>query len=699
MKTLRVNRKKSCSRRRTSKRNKSAQRSKSAKRQRIMGGGKKRKIITSSPETSSSSPPIHQLIHPHVNTNAEFSALKHQFAVIVEQNPDMVYNRAELSPANWRMGPAVTERFTPLSRQELNDALERMFPFPKTDGERAELDRTVLEELGPVATWDTHNIDNMARLSSDMQNDMDGTWPYDISTWDMHNVKTMSGMFSRCETLRHVDCSRWDTRKVEDMSLMFNDCPVLEHVNLCVDVTQVQTMHGMFSNCSRLQTVNLVTPTFNLDTNVRSMFWGVPSTARATMPPTFNPWHWYLSNLNPASGSAIAFTNPVSPLMPATTAFHLDNSKFFGSFTCAVFRWQNVEPTDAARLFFRIAQWSELQQRQLQAAVDYLYEKTVPALECTAACGTPSRKQWRSASPGHPVVQLGATRTPAEQACIDTQKAHDEARFQTFIRTQHRASTGTESPSPSVLVLAQVHGEFNNCDDTMLCPLPMFTLPPGKSLIILSFSTPGAGNVLIKYTEDIIAREYRERLLKVPQRVEMDTRPVQFTQQLLNKCVESKKGAQTRVKKMMEKNTITDFEKHQQYQHFLASYEHPQILYFKEGDNCADKTFTTEAGKFETLVSIRENRLDRSDRSLIPPLNTSYTTVPSTQSRTITLSELCYQMFVVSGHSTVILVDYTCSVFSWKPDPDVFYNSPSRRDRLASRVFDQRFGGGAYNHH
>ena len=166
-------------------------------------------------------PALHVPRTSFINTNDEFNLKKREFVIIYETNLDMLYNTKELSPSRWKFGYFVTNRFTPSTRQELDYALSSMFPVPKnTITMRPTIDVDVLYNLGPLATWDTHLIKDMSYLSKFMHNEMDNTWPYDISNWNMQNVFTMCSMFCDCKELKRVDVSHWDTRKVQNLSLI-----------------------------------------------------------------------------------------------------------------------------------------------------------------------------------------------------------------------------------------------------------------------------------------------------------------------------------------------------------------------------------------------------------------------------------------------------------------------------------------------
>ena len=756
---------------------------------------------------------LHARTHPHhalvlqggtqlvqINSNDEFRNMKFAFANTFFNDPESLYTNNELSPVNWRFGPLVTTRCTPHTRDELNRSLYRMFPSAKTT-RTPSISRSVLENLGPLATWDTRLIDDMSLLGNQMHNDMDNTWVYDISNWDMSNVRTMFAMFVNCIHIRYINASRWDTRKVQNTNLMFMGCELLETIQFNnhdfqhlttnfkraristpfqpFDVTNVKTMASMFNGCYNLQTLDLSTwntsnvqdtssmfadcvrlqtvqfenpqhtrsrsrPSdqsdnmttkhhsfLNNDVNTRSMFWNVPQNAQINIL-GFTPWQWYLSNLNPISGSGIAPIQIPSPLMPPLQLAHLQSMyrsthkppqdsindhirdlvkyleqmerieqletikhaeqhaeelSWFGPFTLSVFQWQHITPAEICKMLFQDSQWSDLKRRQLEAVVDYLGNQTIPSCECTIGCTTSTQKQWRNLTTqqtddNHTKFRVGATRTPYQQKCIETAKAHDEYRFQHFIHNTPVHTTQPDDPSPSVLVMAQLHGGYENCDIAAFPPIPMFTSPPGKGLIIVSVATPGA--IMFNDHKDLEAHlvsVFRSKLQTSDFRDIMNRDPIVVAKQILQRCALKKTIAKRYIMTTCA-NPDDQYAQSLEYKsnsHFVNAFEQPRILYFINGDNCADKTFSMDVGR--KLVTIRENTSNDTDRNLVPP-NTNQ----------ITLSQLCYQMFVVAGHSTVILVDFSCSPFCLANGADV---ADPDRDDLATNFFMQMLGGSA----
>ena len=586
----------------------------------------------------------------------------------------------------------VPTRFTPMNRAELNEALQSIAK-----------NRDVEIDFGPVATWNTEFIEDMSYLSKSMPVDFDCTSSYDISNWDMRNVKTMHGMFMGCRHLQRVDCSGWDTYNVEDMGEMFRNCTLLEHVNygdlnsMCV--ISVSTMASMFQDCSNLRYLNLSmwltpelvktflmfancsqlhdlkwgqasSPFLNLVANVRSMFWGVPPDAQIVL--NLNPWQWYLATLSPNPDNEIIHTQIPSLVLAKGRRSTSEQHNWFGPFTLLVLHWQHLTVNEVCEMVFWSSDWSDVKGKQLTAVVNYLAYKKLPSLSCIANCTTPDRKQWRSL--GESSFRLGAASTPDDYRCIDLKEADEERAF-LVARSSFTSQfpLGTNNSSPTVLVTALLHGEYRGCDAEASPPLPMFTVPHGKWLIIVSLSTPGSYNAREGHTLEGFSR-YRDLLKDSLAHENFDNNPVPMA-----------KDFRRFVTAQHLKNIkfFMDPANHQPQDHliveqFLETYQCPRILYFKQGDNCADKTFTGRGDGLH-LGSIGEFLGNQTDRNLFPPYSDQFT-----------LSQLCYQMFTVSGYSTILLIDFSCSPFTTKNTLPV-----SHRRSLIAKVSEQRFGGGS----
>ena len=672
-------------------------------------------------------PQITQLtINNVINTNEEFNTRKHDFVTIYETDPDMLYNIKELSPSTWKFGYLVTNRFTPRTRDELNDALQLMFPAPKNNHTMQPIiNSEMLLRYGPLATWDTRFITDMSDLSEYMHYDIDDTWPYDISNWNMQKVTSMQGMFAKCKNLKRVDVSKWRIPKVRFMAYMFLQCERFERLDfinetprdfLPFDVYNVIDMEGMFKECVNLHHLdlstwepanleiackmfalcsNLQSLTFNLyentDVRVGKMFFGVSNTAHITT--NFTPWQWYLSNLSFENlPIPIESTKTPSPLMSQcqlellSTIHYCPN--WFGAHTRRVFEWQDLDDVDVwGMVYFGHYKNDLYKQRRLRAVLMYLYNEETPDLPCLERCNTPGRKQWSNVvSDELSTFKIGNL---SDNFNIKNAEILEENAFAAFINAENRASKlySDDTPSQTVLVGALVHGEYN-CNLESL-EMPMFTIPEGKSLIIISVATPGDVSLTNShYLDDEIIIGFQERLQDPNFRVEMDHNPIHIAKIIQTICEIDKLKSYQKALEIRDSSII-------QVTDFFDNYEESRILYFKSGDNCANKIFNFESSETSKMlmkmVSICENACKNTEKNLEPPRQRS-----SKNNTAMKLSELCYQLFTLSEHSTIILVDFTCSVFVDASDEYISSDNVART-QIANKAFQLRFGGGSNN--
>ena len=490
-------------------------------------------------------------------------------------------------------------------------------------------------------------------------------------------------MFRGCSNLQTLDMSAWNTRRVKDMN-------------------------AMFAGCQRLRTLDFGPRQPHLSVNVRALFWGVPPTARVTI--NLNPWQWYLSNLYDLNAPGAIWITPTaldSPLMPQNERGRLSGhpasfTSFIGYIASGILDWQRVEHQDVLRLLTAAVPDPVLFPR-LQAALNYLCERTVPALACTANCGTLTRKQWRDLTSDvcgpnvdWSTFQVGVQRPPEMRHWIDAAELREETEFQRFIATQNRAAAVAPLVDSTVLVAAMLHGAYADCNPSAAIPVPMFTIPTAKSLIIVSVATPGIVNYL-DY-EDAFLAVLRTIMQKPGFQTTMDRDPVHIAKELRDYVqdvkTDTKVGRERHIANSPAEYLALGPQNEANTASFVANYEHPRILYFKAGDNCIDKIFTADAGrqKWSRLLSLHVaggtsatgGAAEVVQNDLMPPFQ-------NTPTPTLRLSQLCHQMFTVWGHSTIILVDTSCSVFS---DSGACRLAPADQKTMSADFFRRRLGGG-----
>ena len=98
-------------------------------------------------------------------------------------------------------------------------------------------------QYGPIASWDTSEITDMAWLFSNKAN-----FNGDISRWDVSNVLDMYSMFEGATSF-NGDLSQWDVSNVTYMSFMLNGATSFTHQLGGAWSTSTASKFGMFRNC------------------------------------------------------------------------------------------------------------------------------------------------------------------------------------------------------------------------------------------------------------------------------------------------------------------------------------------------------------------------------------------------------------------------------------------------------------------
>ena len=86
------------------------------------------------------------------------------------------------------------------------------------DAETYEESQRAFKIYGPISSWDTCCVTDMAGLFSG-----ESGFNYDLSKWDVSNVKNFHGMFHGCRSF-NGDLSKWNVENGEDFSHMFDGC-------------------------------------------------------------------------------------------------------------------------------------------------------------------------------------------------------------------------------------------------------------------------------------------------------------------------------------------------------------------------------------------------------------------------------------------------------------------------------------------
>lgn len=133
-----------------------------------------------------------------------------------------------------------TQTPTPVSRQRshfapppLNDDNIRPAVNSHLSGDKT--------AYGPISTWDTSRVTNMAVLFYG-----DPNFDEDLSSWDVSSVTDMNSMFYM-NTYFNSDISEWDVANVKDMFTMFFGCSAFNQPIGEWDTSKVTNMSGMMT--------------------------------------------------------------------------------------------------------------------------------------------------------------------------------------------------------------------------------------------------------------------------------------------------------------------------------------------------------------------------------------------------------------------------------------------------------------------
>jgi hypothetical protein len=147
--------------------------------------------------------------------------------------------------------PEKPDRFTPETKQELEDAISYVYRNCMNKDEKAD----EWKVYGPMSTWDTSNITNMDNLFAiddsyiqrfKFKND---SYLYKITNWNTSNVNSMKGTFKGSNFNQDLD---WDTSKVSSMESMFENCIFFDGIltNKFFNTNRLYKMGSMFRGCS-----------------------------------------------------------------------------------------------------------------------------------------------------------------------------------------------------------------------------------------------------------------------------------------------------------------------------------------------------------------------------------------------------------------------------------------------------------------
>ena len=162
-----------------------------------------------------------------------------------------------LAIAAAKQGPNLHRRLpvNELVNKDDIDRLRECVQKARRDGKIYVLWPCIGRALGPLANWDTSNVENMSRLFEGLPACLirvgrtTSHCEADLSKWDVSRVTDMSYMFSNATSF-NKNIAKWDVSRVTNMSYMFSNATCFNKNIKEWDVSRVTNMSYMFSNAT-----------------------------------------------------------------------------------------------------------------------------------------------------------------------------------------------------------------------------------------------------------------------------------------------------------------------------------------------------------------------------------------------------------------------------------------------------------------
>jgi hypothetical protein len=215
--------------------------------------------------------------------------------------------------------------------------------------------------------------------------------------------------------------------------------------------------------------------------------------------------------------------------------------------------------------------------------------------------------------------------------------------FNYVIWSQQASSPQTASSTVphTVVVAITCHGAVY-CVDNTVQNIPMYTVPAGKTVTIISVATPGAIE-LNKHTNELLpiirktVSSYNISNDFIP--------PDRFTDVFTIGVTRIKKAN----RQFALDNKFTHM-KRDDVDQYLKTWTEPRCLYFNEGDECVDKSYFNYTERTTQLLKFN---LMGWDQELMPPFY---------KDKPYRLSEMCEQLFFDDQCTNIVIIDWSCSV-------------------------------------
>lgn len=255
----------------------------------------------------------------------------------------------------------------------------------------------------------------------------------------------------------------------------------------------------------------------------------------------------------------------------------------------------------------------------------------------------------------------------------DTLEIIERDSFGLIIKAQQLANPQTAESrfAHTAVVTASSHGSVS-CGNFTGETLPMYVIPPNKTLTIVSVATPACINI----------NSY-SNIIKIITQIRRVVSRLNFNNYFIDPL---ELANMFKHEINLKKHEARDFGDAQKLGHiepdqlasFIKNYTDTRIVCFDAGDTCLNKKFTFNTASKTQLLKLN---FEGWDQELMPPqldvtaANNGYH-----------LSAMCDYLFKTESHTNIVLFDWTCSVV------DV---SASKVDLVREKALHYFYGGHA----
>lgn len=247
--------------------------------------------------------------------------------------------------------------------------------------------------------------------------------------------------------------------------------------------------------------------------------------------------------------------------------------------------------------------------------------------------------------------------------------------FRVVIETQQRTTPHASSPTAHTAVVAITTHGVVNCAERSALNAPMYTIPAGKTLTILSVATPNNVNCL----PDDIFDEIMDNLRRdVSELNVLNTfiHPLDFANKYITR-ISNVKSMLYEELNAASNGTASERKDYVDIQKFVHNYRDPRIVSFNEGDDCINKSYSAKEN--DKRWSVFKFNFNHWDHILQPPVREGETNIE------YQLSEICDYLFHVEEYKNIVLFDWSCSVIKM-PNAQTFFDTAQFRKSKVRNV-------------